>query len=137
MRRLISSLLLVTLIVTALMIVSCAREEKPSQDVAKVEPTKTAEPPPQPETVPMDKPDPPPKTAGPPPVHDMARPPSQRQTVDIMSGNPVKSNIYSDYKGKRVYFCCEESKRRFELDSEAWMKRAEELGMVLQDAPSR
>ena len=132
MRGLISSILLVTLTVMVIIVVSCAREEKPVPETPKV-----AKPAPPPGTVTTETPEPPPKKPGPPPVDEIALRPSQRQTVDIMSGNPVKSNIYADYKGKRIYFCCDESKRKFELDSEAWMKRAEELGMVLQDSPAK
>ena len=31
----------------------------------------------------------------------------------VMEGNPIKENIYIDYQGERVYFCCEFCKGEF------------------------
>jgi YHS domain-containing protein len=122
--------------VTALIVVSCAKEEEPIQEAAKVTAKKVVEPPQQTEEVAVKEREVPPQTTERPPVSDIALRPPQKQTKDIMSGNPVKSNIYSDYAGKRVYFCCDESKRRFDLEPDNWIKRAGEMGIMLQDAPA-
>jgi YHS domain-containing protein len=60
-----------------------------------------------------------------------------RQANDVMSGKPVSTSIYADYAGKRIYFCCEESRRRFNTDPEAWMKAAREQGITLEDTPAK
>jgi YHS domain-containing protein len=136
-------MLLVSLIAGSLMVVSCAKEEKPAQEMAKTPQqveeravTPAAKPPEKVEEVPVKELETPPQPAKQPPISDIARRPSQKQTRDIMSGNPVKSNIYTDFAGKRVYFCCDESKRRFAVEPENWVKRAQEQGMVLEDAPA-
>ena len=32
------------------------------------------------------------------------------QTTDAVSVKPVNRNIYEDYEGKRIYFCCDQSR---------------------------
>jgi hypothetical protein len=58
------------------------------------------------------------------------------QTRDAFSGKLVNRDIYSDYKGKRIFFCCENSKDSFLKDPERYMRRFKELGVALHDAPS-
>ena len=43
------------------------------------------------------------------------------QTTCPIEGLPVNSNIYAEYKGKKVYFCCEECKEQFEQDPEKYL----------------
>jgi YHS domain-containing protein len=50
-------------------------------------------------------------------------------------GGPVNKNVYADYKGKRVYFCCPPCVSKFNKDPEKYMKKFEEQGVVLEDAP--
>ena len=47
----------------------------------------------------------------------------------------VNKNIYADYKGKRVYFCCPPCLRAFKKDPDTYMKKLEEQGVVLEKAP--
>lgn len=63
-------------------------------------------------------------------------PPTSYQTRDAFSGKLVKRYIYSDYNGKRVFFCCANSKADFLKDPEKYMQRFSELGVTLQDAPT-
>lgn len=50
-------------------------------------------------------------------------------------GNPVNKNIYTDYKGKRIYFCCPPCIQEFKKNPEKYMKQFEKEGVVLEDAP--
>jgi YHS domain-containing protein/predicted small lipoprotein YifL len=45
------------------------------------------------------------------------------QTVcPVMAGNPIDKNIFVEYKGKKVYFCCESCKADFNKDPEKYIK---------------
>ena len=58
------------------------------------------------------------------------------QMRDAFSGKLVNRRIYSDYEGKRIYFCCPESREEFLKDPEKYINRFKELGVTLQDAPT-
>ncbi len=49
------------------------------------------------------------------------------QTVCPVLGSPIDKNIFLDYKGKRVYFCCSSCKGVFNSDPELYMKKLKEL----------
>jgi YHS domain-containing protein len=40
-----------------------------------------------------------------------------------MVGNKIDPNIYTDYRGKRVYFCCLKCKGAFEANPEKYLER--------------
>jgi YHS domain-containing protein len=40
-----------------------------------------------------------------------------------MVGNKIDPNIYTDYMGKRVYFCCSKCKGAFEANPEKYLDR--------------
>jgi YHS domain-containing protein len=45
------------------------------------------------------------------------------QTVcPVMAGNPIDKNVFVEYKGKKVYFCCESCKADFNKDPEKYIK---------------
>lgn len=51
------------------------------------------------------------------------------QTICPVMGNPLRSkNLYVDYKGKRVYFCCGPCPSRFMRYPEAYLKRLASIG---------
>lgn len=52
----------------------------------------------------------------------------------VMGGFPNK-RLYSDYQGKRVYFCCPPCVREFQKNPEKYMKQMEKQGVVLEEAP--
>jgi len=39
----------------------------------------------------------------------------------IMDGNKIDKNIFKEYKGKKVYFCCADCKAKFEADPEKYL----------------
>jgi YHS domain-containing protein len=57
------------------------------------------------------------------------------QTKCPVLGNPVNKNIYTDYNGKRIYFCCPPCIRQFKQNPEKYMKQIEKEGVVLEDTP--
>ena len=59
---------------------------------------------------------------------------ANQTTCPVMEGT-VNKNIYADYKGKRVYFCCPPCLKAFKKDPDTYMKKLEEQGVVLEKAP--
>lgn len=47
------------------------------------------------------------------------------QTKCPVMGAKIDPKVYSDYKGKRIYFCCAECKGQFEKDPEKYLKKME------------
>ncbi len=57
------------------------------------------------------------------------------QTTCPMMGTPIDKKIFVDYKGKRVYFCCDDCPKKFEDDADAMMKKMADAGVTLEDTP--
>ena len=51
-----------------------------------------------------------------------------QQTICPVMGNPINKNIYTDYNGKRVYFCCPPCPSRFKQHPEAYLQRLAQIG---------
>jgi YHS domain-containing protein len=52
-----------------------------------------------------------------------AQPMAAEQTVcPVMKDQPLNKEIFVEYKGKKVYFCCESCKAAFEKDPEKYIK---------------
>ena len=47
---------------------------------------------------------------------------SEQVTCPVMGG-PINKDIYTEYKGKNVYFCCPMCKGKFEADSDAYLEK--------------
>ncbi len=45
------------------------------------------------------------------------------QTTCPVMGNPIDKNIYVEYEGKKVYFCCTSCKGEFEKDPEKYISK--------------
>jgi len=45
-----------------------------------------------------------------------------QETCPIM-GNPIDKNIFTEYKGKKVYFCCPGCKEKFEAKPEDYIAK--------------
>lgn len=58
------------------------------------------------------------------------------QTVCPVLGGKIDKKVYADYKGKRVYFCCEGCDKEFKKDREKYMKKLEEQGVTLEPSPA-
>ena len=59
----------------------------------------------------------------------------KHQTVCPIMGGDVDKNIYADYQGKRIYFCCNACLNSFKADPEKVMKKIAQQEIVLEDTP--
>ncbi len=50
------------------------------------------------------------------------------QTTCPVMGGTINKELYADYKGQRVYFCCMACKPQFEKDPEKYIKKMKEMG---------
>jgi YHS domain-containing protein len=47
----------------------------------------------------------------------------EQTTCPVMDGNPINKNVFVEYKGKKVYFCCADCKAAFEKDPEKYIAK--------------
>jgi YHS domain-containing protein len=52
----------------------------------------------------------------------------------VLAGD-INKQVYADYKGKRIYFCCKGCDAQFKQDPEKYMKKLKEQGVTLEPAP--
>ena len=62
---------------------------------------------------------------------------AQPQTVCPVLGDPIDKNVYVDYKGKRVYFCCASCKDDFAKDPGKFMKKMRDKGVEPEASPGK
>jgi YHS domain-containing protein len=66
------------------------------------------------------------------------KPASQAATqtkCPVLAGD-INKQVYADYKGKRIYFCCAGCDAQFKQDPEKYMKMLKEQGVTLEPAPA-
>ena len=56
-------------------------------------------------------------------------------TCPVLSGN-IDKNVYVDYQGYRIYFCCKGCDTEFQKDPEKYMKKLKEQGVTLEKSPA-
>lgn len=56
----------------------------------------------------------------------------EQTTCPVMDGNPIDKNVFVEYKGKRVYFCCADCKAEFEADPEKYLDKLPQFKQELQ-----
>ena len=49
----------------------------------------------------------------------------------------TKNDFYTDYKGKRIFFCSNGCRETFKKDPEKYMNKLKEQGVVLMDTPEK
>ncbi|MEI8078391.1 MAG: YHS domain-containing protein [bacterium] len=66
------------------------------------------------------------------------------QTLCPVSGDPINKEVYTDYKRRRVYFCCQACVPKFEADPKTYLNqmrqdgvRCEPLKSVKKDHPAK
>lgn len=60
----------------------------------------------------------------------------QGQTVcPVLKGN-IDKNVYVDYKGQRIYFCCAGCDAEFKKDPEKYLKKMEAQGITPEKSPA-
>ena len=53
----------------------------------------------------------------------------------VLQGN-IDKNIYVDYKGQRIYFCCKGCDAEFKKDPEKYLKKMESQGITPEKSPA-
>jgi YHS domain-containing protein len=61
---------------------------------------------------------------------------SKPQTKCPVLGGDVNKQVYADYKGKRIYFCCEGCDKEFKKDPEKYMKKLHDEGVTPAPTPA-
>ncbi|MGP8051048.1 MAG: YHS domain-containing protein [Desulfobaccales bacterium] len=60
---------------------------------------------------------------------------SQPQTVCPVLGGNIDKKVFTDYQGKRIYFCCAGCPAEFKKDPEKYLKKMEAEGVTLEKCP--
>jgi YHS domain-containing protein len=60
----------------------------------------------------------------------------QPQTKCPVLGGNTNKQVYVDYKGKRIYFCCEGCDKEFKKDPEKYLKKMQDEGVTLEPSPA-
>jgi YHS domain-containing protein len=58
------------------------------------------------------------------------------QTTCPVMGGTINKKLYVDYKGERVYFCCQACLPQFKKDPEKFIKKMKEMGQEPEKIPS-
>lgn len=53
----------------------------------------------------------------------------------VLSGK-IDKKVYTDYEGKRIYFCCASCIDEFKKDPPKYLKKMEEQGIIPEKAPT-
>jgi YHS domain-containing protein len=59
----------------------------------------------------------------------------QPQTLCPVLGGNIDKKVYTDYQGKRIYFCCQGCDAAFRKDPEKYLKKIQEQGITLEPCP--
>jgi YHS domain-containing protein len=60
----------------------------------------------------------------------------QAQTVCPVLNGKINKDVYTDYKGKRVYFCCAGCVEPFKKNPEQYLKKMEGQGVTPEKTPA-
>jgi YHS domain-containing protein len=58
------------------------------------------------------------------------------QTVCPVLGGNIDKQVYADYQGKRIYFCCKGCDAQFKKNPEKYMKKLQEEGVTPEPTPA-
>lgn len=58
------------------------------------------------------------------------------QTKCPVLGGNVDKNVYADYKGYRIYFCCKGCDEEFKKNPEKYLEKLKAEGVKLEKAPA-
>jgi YHS domain-containing protein len=56
-------------------------------------------------------------------------------TCPVLGGN-IDKNVFVDYQGKRIYFCCKGCDTEFNKNPEKYLKKLEQEGVTPEAAPA-
>ena len=57
------------------------------------------------------------------------------QSVCPVLGGKIDKSVYTDYQGKRIYFCCSGCIDEFKKNPEKYLKQMEEQGVTPEKTP--
>lgn len=57
------------------------------------------------------------------------------QTACPVMGFEIDREIFTDFKSKRIYFCCPACPSEFRKDPDSYMAEMDAAGVLLEDAP--
>jgi YHS domain-containing protein len=60
----------------------------------------------------------------------------QPQTKCPVLGGNVDKNVYADYKGYRIYFCCKGCDEQFKKDPEKYLEKLKAEGITPEKTPT-
>lgn len=60
---------------------------------------------------------------------------SKAQTVCPVMGGKINKQFFTDYQGKRVYFCCGGCDETFTKEPDKYLAKLKDQGVVLENAP--
>ncbi|QGY42080.1 YHS domain-containing protein [Pseudodesulfovibrio cashew] len=69
------------------------------------------------------------------PLGNHASAQSTEQKLCPVMGFDITRELFTDYKGKRIYFCCPDCPPKFKKSPEKYMKKLLDNGVVPEDAP--
>jgi len=61
--------------------------------------------------------------------------PQAQTTCPVLGGN-VSKQVYADYQGQRVYFCCQGCDAEFKKDPEKYLQKMKEQGVTPEKSPA-
>lgn len=59
----------------------------------------------------------------------------QPQTTCPVLGGKINKEVYTDYQGQRIYFCCSGCDTEFKKDPEKYLQKMKEQGVSPEKAP--
>ncbi len=59
----------------------------------------------------------------------------QQQTCPVQHGK-INKDLYVDYKGQRIYFCCKECITIFKANHEAYLEKMRQEGITPEPSPT-
>lgn len=65
-----------------------------------------------------------------------ASPAVKTQTRCPVEGGVIKTNLFADVDGKRVYFCCKGCPEKFSANPAPYLEKMKEAGVTLAPAPA-
>ncbi len=71
------------------------------------------------------------------PVMSFAAEELKPQTNCPVMGGKIDRDVYTDYQGQRVYFCCPACIEKFEKDPEKYFKKLQEEGVLLESVQKK
>ncbi len=60
---------------------------------------------------------------------------SKAQTLCPVMGDKINKDVYVDYKGERIYFCCKGCPETFLKDPDKYLKKLRDQGVELEKSP--